>query len=187
MRLFVALSPPAGVRRQLAERRRRLAGELPSCRWVPEPNLHLTLLFLGDTEPPRVGDLDRELGTAFGAAARFTAQIGEPGCFPPRGAPRVLWLAVGPRALLERLHRRVVDAAVSARGVGGEARRFHPHLTVGRCRGRWPAAARRRFRVGFEAPPTSFPVDEGALVESRLGPSGARYRALARYPLGAAA
>ncbi|MDX1502488.1 MAG: RNA 2',3'-cyclic phosphodiesterase [Thermoanaerobaculia bacterium] len=188
MRLFVAIVPPAEVRQEVTRRRRALEAALPACRWVPEANLHLTLAFLGATGSEHLAALDRELGPAFAGHDPFAARAGEPGCFPPGGAPRVLWLALGPGEALAALQTRVAAALRRVLPEREERRRFHPHLTLGRCKAKWPTEAVERWRQGFDAlEPAEFRVAEGALVESRLGPGGARYTAVARYPLGAAA
>ena len=57
------------------------------------------------------------------------------GVFPPRGAPRVLWIGIG--AGVDRTPTRFSAswrARVAAHGVELDARDFHPHLTLGRWR-----------------------------------------------------
>ena len=81
-RLFLALWPDPTVRADLARLARRLTPH-----HVPAANLHLTLVFLGQTAPAREAAYRAALAGL--RAAPFTLELDRLGCF--RG-PRVLWL-----------------------------------------------------------------------------------------------
>ena len=57
MRLFIALEIPAETRQQLDESSRALRHELPSARWVRHELMHLTLVFLGETDRALLAEL----------------------------------------------------------------------------------------------------------------------------------
>lgn len=189
MRLFVAVPLPEAVRRAAAALVDALRPELPPARWVAAENLHLTVAFLGDQPDDRLGPLVASLAGGCRGVAPFEAALGEAGSFPDRGRARVAWIAfVAPAAALERLERAISGACRAAGAAPAGRTRFHPHVTLARCRGGWGRTARRRWATAV--PPGlggAFPVGEATLFESRLAPDGARYRPLARLPLEAAA
>ncbi|MGH2459354.1 MAG: 2'-5' RNA ligase family protein, partial [Chloroflexota bacterium] len=108
---------------------------------------------------------------------------------PGPRSPRVVWLAVlGDLTALGACQRRV-EAATVPLGFPAEARPFKPHLTLGRVRE--TATSGQRAAIGA-LPATwpattsrAFPVASVSLIQSHLGPGGARYSRLAGIRLGA--
>lgn len=196
-RLFVAVPLPASVRRLVGALVGDLAGEGWPVRWVAPEGAHLTLHFLGETEPERAELLRLALGSVVARHAAFELRTGGLGVFPSPRRPRVIWLGLdGPGDLLAGLHR---DIGEVLRGLGfqTETGRLRPHLTLGRVRAAddpttpsfdLPAAIQRRLEeTGRTAapPPDAMlvPVREVELVRSFLGKGGARYEVVGRYPL----
>jgi len=199
VRLFVALPVAPGARRAVGERVEAERRSLPPARWVRPENLHLTLVFLGELDPDRVGPLAAALGPAFAAHAPMRLRLAGAGCFPPpsgggRRPARVAWVGVeadGGDAELEALRADVAAAAVESVGHRPDGRPWSPHLTVARPRPPWPARDAEAFVRAF-APPAGEPfvVDRGALVASELGEGaggGALYRDVESFPLAAPA
>ena len=184
MRLFVALRLPAAVLGALADRVAGLRSRLPPARWVPLDNLHLTLRFLGETNPDRVAGLGRALEQGLGCQPTLRLRLRDGGCFPPRRPARVAWVGFEPAPELARL-QAVVAAAVEERlGLDPDRRPFHPHLTLARPRRPWPRAAVDRWSRAFAGPQgPAFDVAEVELMRSHLGPAGARHESLGGYPL----
>lgn len=192
MRLFVALEIPPPLRDELDRRTKALRGGFPKARWVRSEAMHLTLAFLGDTDPERLPDLHRSLEEAGASIAPFALRLGGLGAFPASGKARVVWTslegdAAASSEALRTLQTAVARAVSQATGGEGEARRFHPHLTLARCKPPWPRGAVRRLVESFgDAPAETFEVTETVLLESELHPSGARYRVVRSYRLGGA-
>lgn len=190
MRLFVALEIPLALRQELERRATALRRDLPKASWVRPEAMHLTLSFLGETDPELLPRLHRELASACGAGAPLTLRLHEVGAFPPHGKARVLWTGLAapggePCPALAALRSEVGRAVFRAASVEPDARPFHPHVTLARCRQPWPWEAVERFREGFGEPPgATFTVGKGTLFESELHPTGARYRVEGTYPLG---
>ena len=185
-RLFVALGVDDRVRGQLGRLGQQVRRRLPRARWVPPENLHLTLVFLGDTWVSLFDGLHRELAAACANIAPFALRVEGLGVFPPRGNSRVLWAGLEADGDLEGLQYAVVHAA--GRAVGRdlrERRAFRPHLTLARCNPPWPPrmVARWREAVGdYESEP--FEIEEVLLMSSQLGGPAPQYRVVERYPLG---
>lgn len=161
-RLFVAAWPDAPTRRALAA--------LPvddALRRVPPRYWHVTLRFLGESDPRAVADALRGASLPM-VTATLGATVDHMG--------RQL---VVPVAGVEPL-----EAAIrTATGTIGEPprRRFVGHLTLARVpRGADPTGS----PVLGAAVSGSFDITEVALVESELRPTGAVYRILATFPTG---
>jgi 2'-5' RNA ligase len=96
MRLFVGIAIVETVKSQAgrvcAEIRARI-GRPGSVRWVPQDNLHLTVRFIGHVPDDRATEVLRALDAPV-VAPPFDIAFAGCGRFPPRGAPRVLWMGV---------------------------------------------------------------------------------------------
>ena len=94
MRLFVAVNPPAEVRRAAYAAAAPLReGGLP-IRWVAQDALHVTLKFLGEVDEERAGAIGPALAVAVGAARPFEVMVGGFGAFPDEERPRVVWIGI---------------------------------------------------------------------------------------------
>lgn len=188
LRLFLALEVPEAHRREMERRARTLRRSLPPARWVPADNLHLTLRFIGATDPDRVPDLLGAVAPAFAACEPLTLRLVGGGIFPPARPARVAWVGVDGGGALHRLQREVAAAADAALGLEPEGRPFHSHVTLARPRRPWKRPASEEFARAFEGPVGEpFTVRAGVLFESRLGPGGATYTALEELALGGGA
>lgn len=193
MRLFIALPVPDELCRALSRRADPIRRELPKARWVRPETLHLTLVFLGNTDEELLPALHEELRPAFGAFEPFDLRLTGGGTFPDpqpggRARPaRVAWVGIDGGPQLEALQDRVVQAAQAAVGHEPDSRPFHPHLTLARCSAPWRRRAVERFLQHFprgQKIAEPFTVTRGILFESELSPHGARHREVASYPLG---
>ncbi len=185
MRLFIALEVPAELQAELGRRMERLRPLLPAARWVRPEGLHLTLCFLGETAPAVLPRLEAALGAAFARHPSFAWTLAGAGTFPPSRPARVAWLGVEAPASLAALQRDVEASACEAAGATPESRAFHPHLTLARPLSPWPREAISAWQAGFAGwRSPAIAVTAGVLMESELGPGGARYRRRAEFPLG---
>lgn len=176
IRLFAALALPEAVRERLA----LVRAPLPGARWMPPENMHVTLRFVGEVEPPLATDIDAALARI--AAPAFDIRLTELGIFGSRGRVRALWAGVEKTEALRRLQAKIETACVQA-GLPPEGRKFHPHITLARCKNvpEEPANAFIADYGGFDLP--AIPVDAFSLYSSRTGRAGAVYAAEAVYPL----
>ncbi len=181
-RLFVALELPDAARDALASWRSAVVADVPGLRPVRPEDLHATLCFLGSRPEEEIDQIAAACGVAAGEPVVESA-FGEALWLPAR-RPRVLAVSlVDPDGVLGRV-QSVLAGSLSAGGwYAPESRPFLAHVTVGRVG--------REGRVR----PVSLPALPGdstvrctrvTLYRSRLGPSGARYEALASVSLGSA-
>jgi 2'-5' RNA ligase len=149
-------------------------------RWSDAEGWHVTLAFLGATDPASVPGLSRLLAALAGSVGGFTREAGGLGAFPSRGRARVVWYGI---ADSDGRLRRLASAVQAAVGLPPDAR-FHAHLTLGRARDRLGTDA-TALLDGGAAPASRLDVDRLVLYRSHLGHGPARYEALSTVRLGA--
>jgi len=185
MRLFIAIELSEGVRAALVRVRDELktkwVSEREGVSWVKAENLHITMKFLGQVQETRVKDVCDALGSlgSGGAVELAGAKIL---CLPPRGPVRVI--AAGLEGELERLSivQREIEERCAELGFQKEGRRFLPHVTLARVKGRLHVKA-RDIEAWADAlfPTPRMVAREFVLMESRLKPTGAEYVSVGRF------
>lgn len=182
----MAVWPPAAVVATLATLAALVRGDVAGLRWTAPEQWHVTLRFLGSVDDP--GPVRAAL-VAVEATAADVIAVEATGAKAPVEAPveAVLGPEVGrfgrtvlhvPVRGLEGL-ATAVAAATAHVGDPLDDRPFTGHITLARSR-----------RGGVDLRPWCgtavagrWRVEELTLVESHLGPGGARYDVLDRFPL----
>lgn len=187
LRTFVALelSPQAreaaiGI---LGTLRAGEAARSVEASWSRPEGLHLTLVFLGSVGAERLPDIEASLASVAAAQGSFTMGLAGAGTFPAGSRPQVLWLGIrGALADLATL-RTATAEALGRLGFPAPAEAFTPHVTLLRLKrprgGSSLASALKRIPL---PPVPDWEAREMALFESRPGPGGSTYHALARFP-----
>jgi 2'-5' RNA ligase len=168
-RLFFALWPDAGVRKEMAALAGRMHRVLQG-RCTRADSIHLTLAFIGNVDADKCAILLAPPPAL--CTAPFVLTLDQWGCWPRNG---VGWLA--PSHAPQSLHMLAANLACWLRRSGFEleSRAFFPHVTLVRkavC-GPLPDAMA----------PISWPVNELTLIRSEPGAGGSRYRVLRAWPL----
>jgi len=166
--VFFALVPPPELAQSLGTLARDVARRAHG-RPVPAENVHLTLAFVGawrHAHLPELLDAGEQL-----RGAPIELRLDTLGGFRRAG---VAWIGAATTSPLGALVASLAAALASA-GVALEDRLLAPHVTLARkCRGPYPDE-----RVA----PFAWTADAVTLLESQTGAEGARYRAIARWPL----
>ena len=138
IRCFIAIELDDAVRGELAQLQERLRRkpfmDERSIRWVDPKLVHLTLKFLGDVEDNVVMDICQAVSDVADEFRPFEFEIGDVGCFPPRGAGRVLWVGVKDGLELLRPLHEAVDSAMEQLDFPCERRQYSAHLTLARIK-----------------------------------------------------
>lgn len=199
-RLFIAVPLPVPVIEKVAAVTASLEQEGWPMRWTSSGNAHITLHFLGETDPERARLLQMSLDAVVAGHESFDLRTADLGVFPTMKRPRVIWLGLyGPVHRLLTLRDAIGDVLEEFE-FELDDREFHPHITLGRVRDTrntrvrdLPALIRTRIEAAAETgevthkDPLPIPVREVLLVRSHLGKDGPRYETLAAYPLAPAA
>jgi 2'-5' RNA ligase len=192
MRVFVGLDIDPAIRERMTRYLEGVREFAPEARWVKPEAFHVTLKFIGEQKDDLVEEIKRELATV--RAHPFEISFCGNGFFPNARSPRVFWLGIEAGAQLAQLAKSV-DEAVSRTGVPRETNDYSPHLTLARTGsgrphpmpGDRPSPPLRRLGEKLQGKPApdfgTMTAREFFLYESKLGPGGARYTKIARFPL----
>jgi 2'-5' RNA ligase len=172
-RLFVAIRPPAPIRKRLVG----AMGGVSGARWQTDDQIHLTLRFIGEVDRHLAHDIHAALGSIH--HRRFEITLNGIGAFERKGEPVTLWAGVSPHDPLRALHKKVDQACLKA-GVEPDHRAYHPHITLARLkRGTGPVSALIEQSGGLSSEP--FTVESFGLYESELTPEGPLYSLAGSY------
>jgi 2'-5' RNA ligase len=114
---------------------------------------------------------------------KFDVAIGGRGAFPGLGRPRVLWLGVTEGAAQMTAVADRLVTGLRERSFKLEGRPFKPHLTLGRVKPRGDRDARRALEAIPLGELAHFTAAEVVLVQSVLGPGGAKHTVVHAFPL----
>jgi RNA 2',3'-cyclic 3'-phosphodiesterase len=180
MRLFVALDLPDAVRQSFGELVMSLKPKSHAARWIRLESMHVTLKFLGHTQPSKLNSILDALGFVHSAGAidlRFRGL----GFFPDERHPHVIWSGVEAQPALQELVA-AIENALEPLGFERERRTFFPHITLARLNSnngakKLVAAAETLKSYDFGSTRES----EFHLFESFTKSSGAEYKKLATF------
>ncbi len=182
-RLFTAIPLTQNAREYVASVRDGLAARIEGVRWVPDENLHVTLRFIGTCPDDRIPILEEWIGKA---ARHLPAilDIAGIGGFPSQGSARVIWIGAADRTGAAKRIYDTLDKGVERCGFEREARKYRPHITIGRSRRR-PVSIDEEVTWPFSDVGVALEAEDIILYRSDLERAGARYteilRAGARY------
>jgi 2'-5' RNA ligase len=180
LRTFIAVELESHVRDRAARLIERLRAAPARVKWVEAENLHFTLSFLGDVEAQEIPDVCEAASRAAAQSAAFEFEVRGLGAFPDARRPRTVWLGAGRgEAQMVALHDRLQEC-LRPLGFRPDARRYRPHLTIGRVRDGNAALAElasllaehREYEGGLMY------VSEMAVMSSQLTRNGPLYERL---------
>lgn len=181
-RTFIAikLEPEKEMTDCIDDLRQRLRGE--KIKWVDTGKLHITLRFLGDTNPGQVRSVTEIL-------ERYVPEYNSPkvifrgtGLFRNIRDPRVLWIGMDPGKVLPALKEKL-DSELVTIGLKPEQRKFRPHLTLARIKHLGDRSVLEECLEDYRD--ELFQVqqfNEVIYYESILRPEGPSYLPLAKIP-----
>jgi RNA 2',3'-cyclic 3'-phosphodiesterase len=182
-RLFIGIKidPEEALLKMISNLKTRLKDERIS--WTASNNLHLTLLFLGDTEESLISDISFSLKEVCSRYKQFEITVSGAGVFRNFENPKILWTGVLPSDSLNSLAASVLRSIKMLR-IKTDENAFNPHITLGRIKsisepGDLKALLSPYKGVVFQ----KVPVTEIVLFESILHPSGPEYKPVAKYIL----
>jgi len=141
---------------------------------------HVTLKFLGDTDPHRIDDVVGALEAAVedSGVAPFEAEFGGLGVFPSLSYISVVWVGVRDDrggAELAALHDAVEDRT-TVLGFDPADHEFTPHATIARMDHAGGKETVQNVVENGDPDVGRLQVEEIRLTESELGPDGPTYR-----------
>lgn len=182
IRTFIAVNLAAPVVEEIAKVQLRLKQAKADIRWVRVEGMHLTLKFLGEIDYRQVVPIVDRLHAALREQAALQVTARGLGGFPNLNRPRVIWVGLSGNGLTELRDR--VEAALVRLDFPPEARRFTPHMTLGRVRSQrgWNQVL-ALIRQSEQADFGQSVIDTVTVYQSDLQPTGAVYTPLGSIPL----
>ncbi|MEE8575577.1 MAG: RNA 2',3'-cyclic phosphodiesterase [Thermodesulfobacteriota bacterium] len=180
IRAFIAIELPGEVKSALAGTQDSLRGKGDSkeAKWVRADAMHLTITFLGNTDPHLVDSVIAALEAAVQVTNEFTLTTGAVGV----RNKRIVWVEIKESAGLKAL-KESIDLALTPLGFKREAREFRPHLTLARVRSTTEARRLAGLIRDFEFEKLSFSPSSVTLFKSDLTSVGAHYTILKKIEL----
>jgi len=176
----VAAPLPAAAAEKAWDALAPIRSDHPRVRWLPPQKLHLTLVFLGPTDQPRVAALAAATGRVAARHAAYEVATAEAGGRIDEFRGGVAWLRLreGGRATADLALD--LDVELDSRTYD-DRRRPRPHLTV--ARGATDEALADLRTWAAREPPLAWLVDRIVLFRSHTDPGGSRYEELGSWPL----
>ncbi len=185
LRTFIAVSLPSDLRKRALAAARELATVAGDVKWVEPEGLHWTLQFLGKVEEREIGGVCAAVAKATLEHEPFQLEVRGAGAFPSPERPRTLWLGVGQGRDEIITLQASIEKSLERLGFHGEARRYTPHLTIGRPgRGEPPRALAELLATMADFDGGTIFVDEVTVFSSELTRGGPIYTPLGFAPLG---
>lgn len=182
-RVFIAVKvePGGELLRMISSLKALLEAE--NIKWVDTANIHLTLVFLGDTEEKRIKILVSMLRERCTGFNEFEFILAGTGVFKNYWDPRVIWIGIRSSERLIMLYNSIAEGLKHI-GLEIRERQFRPHLTLGRIKSVRDTDNLKSFLERYKN--TEFQkveVKEVILFESILSQTGPIYKSLGNFPL----
>jgi len=186
IRSFLAVNLPVPLIEQVRSLQDQLRDRARSSEvkvaWVPPPNMHVTVKFLGDIPQESALVIRDQLQPVLEGRGAIQLDVGGLGVFPSIQKPRVLWVGVQSTGDALGTLAGEIDSRLEQLGFEPESRPFHAHLTLGRVKqGQAPDLLEGLEDASFG----QCSIHEVVLYKSVLQRAGAEYTAMARIPLAA--
>ncbi len=172
MRVFIAAIIPEEIKIEIDKYLKEIKPNWEWVKWEKYNKLHVTLKFLGEVEESIVERFKSTIQNLVLAYSPFEMAITGFGGFPNLKNPRVLFIGLSENLELLKLHGEI-EERLEVLGFKKENRRFVPHVTVGRIKGR--SKSRGIFPVPNN---THFFISQIAVMKSELKPEGSKYTPL---------
>ncbi len=132
-RTFIAIKIP--LTKNISEIYNRIKVELKDekVKWVEEWNMHITILFLGDTYENDMEKICDELSLNMKSFNSFLLKVTSVGVFKNVYNPKALWLGVEESKNLKELYEVIAETIIPL-GLKVQKKDFKPHITVGRTK-----------------------------------------------------
>ncbi len=186
LRTFIAIDVPPAVLDTIIRIQSRFKSLGLHASWVKPGNIHLTLKFLGETDPDRISGIQNRLTETLASFAPFRLSLGTVGVFPDTKNPRVLWVGLKDEQGTLKSLQTAIEQTLESVGFPIDQRPFAPHMTLARIKS---PKGKKELKDELDAvnregiDPHPFDAGEIHLYESQLTPKGSIYTVLANFKL----
>jgi RNA 2',3'-cyclic 3'-phosphodiesterase len=182
IRCFLGVKIPAetSLRRVLKE----LSQMGRPLKAVEPDSLHVTLNFLGDTDPALLPEIKTAVDAAAKKQSRAQLTVTGLGVFPHMQRPSTVWAGLAGDGA-KTMSAIVADLGnlLENLGFAREERAFTPHVTLARVKAKPPETLRQVGERNAKTVFNTVTCEEIEILRSELGPDGSKYTVLERCPL----
>ena len=176
-RLFLALPLDDKSRKTFLQLQNRIKAE--GIRWVPEQNLHITVLFLGEQSEELLPVIIAELDKLSMESTAFDLEFDRYEIRCKRSQPAMIWARYREQQAFSNLVKRAHDLLSRWIPIAGSRPRQIPHITLARIKNR----EKKLTLPSDVSHPKILAVSEIILFESVLGGKDPVYTSLEYFPL----
>ncbi len=178
LRVFVAALIPQEIKNEIKQYVDEVRSHWDGVKWESQEKLHLTLKFLGELEESKVVQIEKQVGETANFYSPFDLEVSRFGGLPDLRNPRVLFIGLAENAGLSKFQKEL-EERLTELGFKREDRRFIPHVTVGRIKGK------SRIKGSLPLPKRlPFFITEVAVMKSVLKREGSKHAPLSVFRLG---
>jgi len=182
-RLFIAIK--IANTDQINELFRKVGFDLKEERikWVDKNGLHITLLFLGETDVDEIAFVIDKLKTIGMDFEAFRLNLKSLGAFPSMDHPRILWMGISSDPSLFDLQKIILNDLHES--FISKDYKYKPHMTIGRIKGgvKNPEMVKECLLKWNKWEDRELLITEFVLLESVLSQKGSVYNVLDRFIL----
>jgi 2'-5' RNA ligase len=134
-RLFVALHIPENIVEKIISIRDEIYPNDNTIKWEPKFKLHITLKFLGDTQNDLIPEICKQLENTVKEFSKLHLCFELFGIFKRKGVPKIVYAGLNNNKTLQEIVDKI-NIDLNLLGFEKEDRKFNPHLTLLRIKGR---------------------------------------------------
>lgn len=178
IRLFIALSLDLNVKNSLSNIIIDLKSKGGKVKWVEPLNLHLTVKFLGNTDPGKIDSIKNCIDRVGSSSSPIETSFTSLGGFPNLIQPKVIWVDMdkNKESLTELASK--IDMGLTDIGFEKDNKPFKPHLTLGRVKDSADLDNLVSYLKQFKFEKINFCFDTLQLIQSTLTQKGPIYKTL---------
>ncbi|NQV29958.1 MAG: RNA 2',3'-cyclic phosphodiesterase [Candidatus Marinimicrobia bacterium] len=183
IRTFLALPLPPELKSYLKRLVTPIKNNQDKINWVKDANIHITLNYLGDTDPEIINEQALRLESMFATLPTLKLGTTDTGIYPHANEPRVLWVATAPYGDALSSLKENLDNLLGHFGYQLDKRQFQPHITVARVKSISRKSTFIHDFLAADVREINFEVAEVKWLKSTLTPMGADYEELKSFKL----
>ena len=182
LRTFIALELAAEHKQAILNHLNIWRRSYPNgINWVKPENLHLTLVFIGDTQSGDIAQIKEALYNQMLSMNCFELNCQGYELFPAV-EPRLLWVKLETKDKEIFSFAKALNRAIRDIGYEPDAKNLKLHVTVGRIKAQQPVWLEQEF-LASELPTQPALYDTVTFYQSLLKPEGPVYTPLDQYSL----